>query len=150
TTARLAAEQALEMAQDAMIAPMLAFTNPYSIGMLVSTNYINPRGFNLAGGLRAYLTNVSYTYGNGAPLNNFNDQCQNIANLFYLPRVPVYITNRLFGSNQFSFYYDLNRNGRFEESGWVPQTNAQGLAIITGTNTIATNFVMGDPQWVGI
>jgi hypothetical protein len=147
TTARLAAEQALEMAQDAMMAPMLAFTNPYNIGLLVSTNYINPVGFNTA--LRGSLTNVGYTYANGAPLS-LNDSRQNIANLYYLPRVPVYITNRIFGSNQFSFYYDLNRNGLFDQSGAVIFTNALGQPIPNGTNGFVTNVVMGDPQWVGI
>jgi hypothetical protein len=150
TTARLAAEQAVEMAQNAMIVPFLAFTNSPNVRLLVSTNYINPLGFNTAPALRRFLTNVSYAYPNGAPLNNFNDVCQNIANLFYLARVPVFMTNRLFGSNQFSFYYDLNQNGRFDESGLVGQTNNQGQPILTGTNTFATNFVMGDPQWIGI
>jgi hypothetical protein len=150
TTARLAAETGLEMAQSELIAPMLAFTNPYQISLIVSTNYINPAGFNVAGGFRGYLTNVSYTYPNGVPLNNFNDICQNLGNLFYLPRVPVYITNRIFGSNEFVYYLDLNRNGKFEPSGWVIQTNALGLPIPNGTNGFVTNFVMGDPQWVGI
>jgi hypothetical protein len=151
TTSRLAAEQALEIAQNEMIVQMLAFTNTVpNVGLLVSTNYVNPFGFNTAANLRGYLTNVSYNYPNGAPLNNFNDLCQNIANLFYLPRVPVFMTNRLFGSNQFSFYYDLNRNGRFEESGLVGLTNNLGQPVLTASNTFATNFVMGDPQWVGI
>jgi len=150
TTARLAAETSLEMANNAIIAPILAFTNPYGLTTIVSTNYINSLGFNTAGGLRAYLTNVSYTYPNGTPLNNFNDTCQNIANLFYLPPVPVYITNRLTGSNQFASYVDLNRNGRFEPSGWVIATNYLGQPIPNGTNGFVTNFVMGDPQWIGI
>src|SRR5262249_34085720 len=71
-------------------------------------------------------------------------------NLFYLPRVPVYITNRIFGSNQFSFYYDLNRNGLFDDSGAVRITNTLGQSIPNGTNGFVTNSVMGDPQWVGI
>ena len=150
TTSRLAAEQGIEMAQQAMLVQMLAFSNTVpSAGMLVSTSYNNPWGFDTA--LGASLTNVGYNYHlTGAPLNKFNDVCQNIANLFYLPRVPVYITNRLLGSNQFVDYLDLNRNGRFEPSGQVPQTNALGQPILTGTNTILTNYVMGDPQWIGI
>jgi len=150
TTARLAAEAAFETAQSGIMVPPLAFSNLFNPRFLVSTNYINSQGFNTAGALRGYLTNVSYTYPNGAPLNNFNDTCQNIANLFYLPSVPVYVTNRLYGSNQFSSYLDLNRNGRFEPSGWVVQTNALGQPIPTGSNSFVTNFVMGDPQWVGI
>jgi hypothetical protein len=150
TTARLGAEQALEMAQSAMLVQMLAFSNSIpNVGLLVSTNYINPWGFDKSVG--ASLTNVSYNYHlGGAPLGNFQDVCQNIANLFYLPRVPVFMTNRIFGSNQFAYYLDLNRNGRFEASGLVGLTNNFGNAIPNGTNGFATNFVMGDPQWVGI
>jgi hypothetical protein len=147
TTARLAAEAGLEMAKNGMIVPILAYTNP-NIGLLVSTNYQNPFGFNRV--LGASLTNVGYTYGNGTPLNNFNDLCQNLNNLFYLPRVPVYMTNRLTGGNLFSFYYDLNRDGRFEDSGAVVLTNNLGNPIPNGTNGFVTNVVMGDPQWVGI
>jgi hypothetical protein len=158
TTARLAAEQGLELAQSAMISQILAFTDPYDVGLLVSTNYINPFGFNTAGALRGYLTNVSYTYPNGTPLNNFNDQCQNLANLFYLPRVPVYMTNRVFGSNQFVFYLDLNRNGRYDTNGFLPIINELGGFYDTNGNKIATpiaggtlsNFFRGDPEWVGV
>ncbi len=149
TTARLAAETGLEMANDAIIAPMLAFTNPSTVHFLVSTNYLNPLAFNTAGALRAYLTNVNFTYPNGTPLNA-GDNMQNIANLFYLPRVPVYVTNRLLGSNEFVYYLDLNRNGRFEPSGNIVWTNNLGQPISNGTNGFVTNFVMGDPQWIGI
>ena len=45
TTARLAADSALANAQAQIVANVLATTNPYNYGLLVSTNFINPNGF---------------------------------------------------------------------------------------------------------
>ena len=47
---------------------------------------------------------------------------QNIANLLYNPRPPVFVvTNRLQpNSNEFRFYLDLNRNGRDDPNGLQP------------------------------
>src|SRR5271154_26301 len=66
-TARLAADAALANAQAQIIASVLATTNPYSSGLLVSTNFINGYGFSGV----ADPTNVNYDFvsGTGLPLN---------------------------------------------------------------------------------
>ena len=65
-------------------------------------------------------------------------------------------TNNL-GSNDFRFYLDLNRNGKFEDSGPQPQVDSAGLFIHSdGTAdssslvNVLTNFMVGDPQWIGV
>jgi hypothetical protein len=131
TTARLAAEAALAAAEAQIAANILTTTNPYNFGLVVSTNYINVGGF--AAGV-ANSTNVNYDYYNtpaGGPLTG-NDPIQNIANLYLLPRVPVFVkTNSSPYGYSFPFYLDLNRNGSFE------------------TNNPAHGSP-GDPEWIGV
>src|SRR5258708_6834291 len=43
--ARLGADNALERVQVELVAPMMASGNPFSSGLMVSTNLINPLGF---------------------------------------------------------------------------------------------------------
>jgi hypothetical protein len=145
-TARLAADAALANAQAQIIASILA-TNAaaYSSGLIVSTNFINANGFKNTGAGIADPTNVNYVYANGNPLNNVADFEQNVANLLYLPRPPVFVTtNQQTGGSEFRFYLDLNRNGQFDANGLVPETNN------AGNPTGATNFEVGDPEWVGV
>lgn len=141
TDARLAAETALQTATARLLAPVIAYTNPFNYDLLVSTNYINPEGF-FSG--NSYPTNVNYDYLNGGGLLNAAQQQQNIANLLYDPRPPVYITNRLAGGTDFRFFLDLNRNQLHDASGLLPETN--NLNAPTGN----TNFYVGDPEWIGI
>ena len=130
--ARLAADMALERAKAALIAPMLAWTNEFSYGLVVSTNYINPVGFN-AGALPAAYpnpTNVNYDYTTlGAALTPGQQQ-QNIANLLYDPRPPVFIATNRFQTTppEFRFYLDVNRSGRYDANGLQPEIvrNASG------------------------
>ena len=43
---------------------------------------------------------------------------QNVANLLFLPRVPVFVHHQRWAvPRDFRFYLDLNRNGQFEDSG---------------------------------
>src|SRR5262245_6627800 len=92
TTAGLAADQAFERAKADIISRMLAFTNPYSFGLLVSTSYVNGAGFTTGVGA---ATNVNYTYANGTPLNTLADLYQNLNNMVYDPPAPVFVpTNR--------------------------------------------------------
>ena len=143
-SARLAADAALASAEAQVIANVLATTNPFSFGLLVSTNYINRNGFQTAPAT-AYtsLTNVNYQYPNGNPLNAA-DFLQNLINLYYSPRPPVFIPTNSAGANDFRFYLDLNRNGRFDGNGLVPETN--NLNLPTGI----TNIQVGDPEWIGV
>src|SRR5262249_48175391 len=116
----LAADNATEQAKVRMIAPSLAFTNPYSIDMMVSTNFINGQGFFPN---NSNPTNVNYDFvypppavpGGNATRLTAAQQIQNMQNLQYEPRAPVWMTNRLAGaagSNEFRYYLDLNRNGK--------------------------------------
>jgi hypothetical protein len=152
-TARLAADAALANAEAQIISSVLATTNPYINNLLVSTNYINTQGFTPGVG---NLTNVSYVYANGTPVNA-QDFLINLTKLFYLPRAPVYVPTNNLGSNDFRFYLDLNRNGKFEDSGPQPQVDSAGLFIHSdGTAdssslvNVLTNFMVGDPQWIGV
>src|SRR5271170_7849651 len=125
TTARLAADSALAAAQSQIMANALdastARTNNglYNFGLLVSTNYYNSYGF-VRGSVNP--TNVNYFSYNKAPfspdpLANSVDFIQNVANLQFLPRAPVFIQTNAAGSNDFRFYLDLNRNGQFDDTG---------------------------------
>jgi hypothetical protein len=142
TTARLAADTALAAAQAQIAANALSGgAGAYNYGLLVSTNYINVAGF--ATGVAA-VTNVNYDYlNNGGPLAA-NDLIQNVANLYFLPRAPVFITNPNNGVTDFRFYLDLNRNSQFDTNGQVAEVDG------TGAQTGNTNTEVGDPEWVGI
>jgi hypothetical protein len=134
SSARLAADAALATAEAQITANAVAgginalgspAANPFNFDLLVSTNFINANGF--VTGLSAY-TNVNYNYSNGSLVSsNLNDYIQLLGNLYYLPRVPVYVPQN--GTNDFRFYLDLNRNGEFEDSG---------------------SDEAGDPQWIGL
>jgi hypothetical protein len=139
-SARLAADAALANAEAQVIANVLSTTNPYNFILLVSTNYINANGF-VPGS--ANPTNVNYQYATGNSLNQ-NDFLQNLANLLYSPRPPVFIPNPTNSSlpPDFRFYLDLNRNGQFDTNGFVLETNFLGQAGI--------NFEVGDPEWIGV
>jgi hypothetical protein len=145
-SARLAADAALANAEAQVIANVLATTNPYNFTLLVSTNYINPIGF-VTGS--ANPTNVNYFYPNGTPVTG-NDFLQNLINLFYSPRPPVFIPTNSAGANDFRFYLDLNRNGRFESSGWVAELDNSGVVIKDGSGNAITNIQVGDPEWIGV
>ena len=146
TTARLAADAARDRAIAELLAPMMATNNPFNYGLLVSTNYIKLDGFDT--GLAGDVRNVNYDYTTkGLPLTP-NQQCQNIQNLWLNPRPPVFIATNANSpngiSNDFRFYIDMNRNGAFEPTGLLPLTNALGQP------TGSTDFLVGDPQWIGM
>jgi len=163
TTARFAADAALERAKAEILAPILAITNDQAYDILVSTNYISRDGFV---GL-PYLTNwnVNYDFNAsiaGNPPLTAGDLQTNIANLLYDPRAPVYMqTNPLFPGQELRFYVDLNRNGRFETNGWWPVLSGVATAPtydLLGSNValnamsppnVLSNYFTGDPEWVG-
>ena len=141
TQALFAGKAGADYAQSEVLALALANTNSYDLQLLVSTNYVSPAGF--IRGNRS-LTNVGYTYANGATLNSANDLQQNLNNLLILPRAPVFVstTNRSVYSD-FRYYLDLNRNGVYDTNGFAAWRDTNG--VIRGTN-----FFTGDPEWVGI
>jgi hypothetical protein len=159
-SARLAADAALANAEGQIMANTLSTTNPYNFGLLVSTNYINPLGFNPT--LGANLTNVNYydVNGNFLPSNNIPNFLQLLANLYYSPRPPVFIPTNSAGANDFRFYLDLNRNGRDDPNGLLPvispdpanpyyDLNGNTMPNIIPGNTLS-NLMVGDPEWIGI
>jgi hypothetical protein len=150
--ARLAADNALERAQVELVVPMIASGNPFSAGLLVSTNLINPLGFiggNANQPILTSPTNVAYTYGNGSPLSEV-DLTHNLTNLLINPRPPVFVvTNRLTGGSDFRYYLDLNRNRTFEPTGWINVTNGGIRVTDPKTGNLLVDYVQGDPQWIG-
>ncbi len=150
--AKYATEGGFERAKVEVIAPILANTNPFAFGLLVSTNYINPAGYQT--GKDGY-TNVSYSDPNGNPITG-NDFLRNQANLFYNPRPPVYIITNRNGYADFRYYLDLNRNGRYDTNGYTLALGPTGRYLHpNGTednNPVngITNYYTGDPEWIGI
>jgi hypothetical protein len=154
-TARLADDAALAAAQAQIAANILASTNvaAYSFNLLVSTNFISGAGFEPNNG---FATNVNYNYANGNPVTG-NDLLQNIANLWLLPRAPVFVlTNQQTGARDFRYYLDLNRNAADEGNGLQPvRGNTGGYLHQDGTESfnaadVLTNLMTGDPEWIGV
>ena len=149
-SARLMADTALARAQAQILSGMLSASNSLNYDFTVSTNFINPNGFVSA--LGADLENVGYTYGNGFQLTE-NDFLQNLANLYYDPRPPVYFPIPLANdgvSNDFRFFLDFNRNGRFETNGLLPVTDNLGGFVSSSGGGILSNYFVGDPEWIGV
>ena len=164
TIARQAADSGLANAQAQINANILSgfnglgSSNAYNIHLFVSTNYINSYGFTPGS---SNPTNVNYVYLNtGGPLSQPN-LLQNISNLWYLPRAPVYVSsNPPAVGYDFRYYLDLNENGKFETNGWLPvQTgipgfpyyNLKGTPVTTyNPPDIQSNFNVGDPEWIGV
>lgn len=145
--ARLATDAALAHAEGQIIANLLSTTNAYNFDLLVSTNFINRYGFNENASVAQNPTNVNYDYTSGGGALTLADLQQNIANLEYLPRAPVFVPTNNLGYNDFRYYLDLNRNRQFDDTGpllsWL---------FINGTFT-TNNFLVnqiGDPQWIGV
>ncbi|MGD0253057.1 MAG: hypothetical protein ABSC01_10225, partial [Verrucomicrobiota bacterium] len=153
-SARLAAEAAFANAEAQIVANIFATTNvaAYNFGLLVSTNYINGVGFQTGS---ANPTNVNYNDPSGNPIAG-NNLIQNIANLFYLPRAPVYLSNLVTHAVENRFYLDLNRNGVDDPNGYLPVIANNGDFLHPdGTEdnnpvNVVTNFQVGDPEWIGV
>jgi hypothetical protein len=77
----------------------------------------------------------------------------------FSPRPPVVYTNRFYGSNEFRFYVDLNRDGVFTRTGLLIVTNQNGQFYTTDGGVIPpampppvntlSNWFNGDPQFIG-
>jgi hypothetical protein len=146
TTAKLAADAALAQAEAQIASGYLATTNPYVFSLVVSTNYINAAGFT-KGVANPDNVNYGYYYNGPGPLSTL-DMEQNIANLQYLPRPPVYATNITFATNELQFYLDLNRNGQFDTNGLVLDLNYLGTSNYLNGSTYSLQ--VGDPEWIGV
>ena len=150
TAARRAAEAATEHAKVAVLASIIQSNSQFYYGLIVSTNFINTNGFITTGLAFTSLTNVNYDYlANGSTNFTPDQRNQNIANLFYSPRPPVFVR-----PGDFRFYLDLNQSGRDEANGLLPEVAANGGFVTTldtnGNSVIVTNFYVGDPEWIGV
>src|ERR1035437_4998825 len=150
-TARHGAETALAYAEAQIVANILSSTNAgaYNFSLLVSTNYINGLGFTTGSG-NPMNVNYDFLINNGGTLTTANQRNQNIANLWFLPRAPVFIYNRNTGSNDFRFYLDLNRNGRFEPNSAVTNVDNRNNIILDSLGNPVVTSQPGDPEWIGI
>ncbi len=138
--AKLMAEVALQRAEAEIVARVLAVSNLLGYDLLVSTNFINPAGFDVG---NTNIANVSYTYPNGLPLDG-DDLLAMYRNLQVNPRAPVFVvTNLQTGQQEHRFYLDFNRNGLFETNGFQVELSDQGRSLFV------TNFHVGDPEWIG-
>jgi hypothetical protein len=149
-TARAAADAALARAQAEISAAMLAHGDALYYDYMVSRNYVSPAYTN--GEKYFDPNNVNYdflanTTTRFSSANNPTGWAQNIANLWYDPRPPVFVvTNPAYPTNyDFRFYVDLNRNGEFETNGDQPT-----IILTNGVNIVGPNAVMnGEPEWIG-
>ncbi len=146
TTARLMSEASLARARSEIVARMFAQTNLLAYDLTVSTNYVNPLGFDPSQ-TPGYInpTNVNYDFQrNGSPLTT-PQRLQVIANLLLDPRAPVFVPVSPPQSQllDFRFYLDLNRNGIFDPSGIQPVLDDRGRLL-------GTSYVVGDPEWIGV
>jgi hypothetical protein len=152
-TSRNMSDAALNRAQAEIIAQMLAHGDALSYDYMVSRNFINPNGFNKNSN---DTDNVNYDYYNktgsgliNPPFNmalNPTAWAQNIADLYYDPRPPVFVVTDPLTPNQsdFRFWVDINRNGRFETNGYQPYITDFG---VTNGNWVYLN---GEPEWIGV
>ena len=139
--AKSLAEMALQRAEAEVVARVRAVSNLLAYDLLVSTNYINPAGFQTG---NTNIANVSYTYPNGDPVSG-DDLLELYRNLQVDPRAPVFIeTNRVTGGQEHRFYLDFNRNGLYDTNGVQMEVDATGRSLFT------TNFHVGDPEWIGV
>ncbi len=146
--AKQAADSAMERAKIELIAPMLALTNSQVYSLVVSTNFINRAGFD-PGSAFNHFTNVNFDYRLDGSAMNPNERLWVLTNLFYNPRPPVFMTNRVTGRTEFRYYLDLNRNGVYDTNGFLPVIGNNGLPIVTAGVTNYGWFV-GDPEWIGV
>src|ERR1041385_1257073 len=70
TTAKNVADEGLEYAKMQLLAQMLAYTNPFAVNLMVSTNYELSSGFISTGPAYTSFTNVSHHYPNGLPVGS--------------------------------------------------------------------------------
>ena len=119
TTTRLAADAGLAAAEAQIAANVLSTTNPYSFGLLVSTNY------------------PPFAYTNPPDFTN----------LQYSPRAPVWLSNTLTPAMENRFYLDLNRNGMDDPNGWVTNYDNNGNAIGTSFQVGDPEWIVGIEPW---
>jgi hypothetical protein len=138
-------EAGLDRAKGQILADMAAlFVNPTN---RVATNAAGHwiTRLNLGPDLLVSISDTNYTNAPYLTPGQTAPDRVAIASLLWDPRVPVFVTNRVTGVTNFVFYLDLNRNGRFEPSGFVPLLDNRGIEIPD-----QFHYAIGDPEWVGV
>jgi hypothetical protein len=149
--AEIMAEIAAERSKAEIFARYLAGnSNLNAVDLLVSRNYIRTNGFIVDDPVQPVNPdNVNYEYTTAGRRLSFDEMIQNLANLYYDPRVPVFLKTNdpqsPIALTDFRFYLDLNRNARFETNGLYPILDNNGDPV--GTQQM--EFV-GDPEWIGV
>jgi hypothetical protein len=149
--ARAASDAASARAQVETIATMLSHGDALFYDWKVSENYLSPAYTNAE---KLYdpnnvnydfLANTRTRFTSG---NNPSGWAQNIANLYYDPRPPVFVvTNPAYPNNyDFRFWVDINRNGRFETNGDQATILNDVFPLQFGSNAVLT----GEPEWIGL
>jgi hypothetical protein len=144
--AELAAYSALERAKAQMLAGIVSTANMSAGDLAVSRNFLTNGfvpGLN-PNNLQPIKENVSYVYLDGSPIKA-SDLPEMVANLLIDPRPPIFVKTGTPPTNDFRFYLDLNRNGRFDANGLFRPVDVNGKLL--GANT---NWFVGDPEWIGI
>ena len=127
-----------------LMSVIMGTTNTQRPGLIVSTNYVSARNYFISG--NNSVTNVSYNdqAGNALPVTDLQ---QNLNNLLFSPRAPVFFPSRIAnGPAEFRYYLDLNRNGVYDTNGWGTFYNTNGQPI----GLPLSHFFVGDPEWIGI
>lgn len=140
TTANLMADAALARVQAEAVSKIMHQTNMNAYEFMVSTNYINPRGFfpnNYS------PTNVAFRESSGAQLTP-DEMRIVLKNLLFDPRAPVYVVTQANTRPDFRYYLDLNRNGTNEPNGLQPVYGSNGKYMGYG------EYFVGDPEWIGV
>ena len=142
TESKYLAETAAARAQAEIFGFVAAKGNLGSAPLMVSRTYQNQAGFDP--GVSSF-DNVNWDRTiTGGALSEPN-RLQMLTNLFFDPRLPVFVqTNASLGApRDFRFYLDFNRNGRFDTNGVIGNLDASG-------NTIGSYNAVGDPEWIGV
>ena len=142
---RTAMETALNRAQGDLVARLIGSGDKWNYDLMVSTNYQSSAAFN-TGVANPTNVNSATTYNNyfaNPSAANLTDFLQNLANLQFDPRLPVFSTNftnvawfapLLSETNQGRFYYDFNQNGIFEPTSRLQTGDPHFVGILEDPN----------------
>lgn len=142
TEAKNFADTAAARARAEIFAFASTRTNLAGAPLMVSRTYQNQTGF--FPGVSDYL-NVNWDYTSGGGVLSEANRLQMLTNLYYDPRLPVFVqtSSNANDPKDFRFYLDFNRNGRFDTNGQTAEFDAAG-------NVIGSYYAVGDPEWIGV
>lgn len=172
TSARFMAEAASARAQRELVIRSFTRGNLTATELLVSTNFVNPWGFDDT--IRTYNEANVGDEPRFLPARWDKWWLQNLSNLRLDPRAPVFVrTNATSPNTEARHYLDLNRNGIFDPNGWLPEVvrnNPNDYRLLRTNGALDTvslqpfqlqsrrypngmylsNFYVGDPEWIGV